>query len=120
MPESTLKRIHEIFPQVQLLQTYGLSELGILRSKSKDSTSLWVKVGGHGFETKVVDGILWIRAQSAMMGYLNAANPFDEEGWMNTEDEVEVDGDYIRILGRRTDIINVGGQKFTQPKSKAY
>ena len=111
MPESTLKRIHEIFPQVQLLQTYGLSELGILRSKSKDSTSLWVKVGGHGFETKVVDGILWIRAQSAMMGYLNAANPFDEEGWMNTEDEVEVDGDYIRILGRRTDIINVGGQK---------
>jgi long-chain acyl-CoA synthetase len=111
MPESTLKRIHEIFPQVKLLQTYGLSELGILRSKSKDSTSLWVKVGGHGFETKVVDGILWIRAQSAMMGYLNAANPFDEEGWMNTEDEVEVDGDYIRILGRRTDIINVGGQK---------
>jgi acyl-CoA synthetase (AMP-forming)/AMP-acid ligase II len=46
-----------------------------------------------------------------MVGYLNAPSPFDEEGWMNTEDEVEVDGDYIRILGRRTDIINVGGQK---------
>jgi acyl-coenzyme A synthetase/AMP-(fatty) acid ligase len=111
MPESTLQRIHELFPNVRLLQTYGLSELGILRSKSKNSGSLWVKVGGEGFETKVVDGILWIRARSAMLGYLNAPSPFDAEGWMNTQDMVEVDGEYMRILGRRTEIINVGGQK---------
>lgn len=111
MPESTLQRLHAIFPKVQLLQTYGLSELGILRSKSKDSNSLWVKVGGEGFETKIVDGILWVRAQSAMLGYLNAPSPFDAEGWMNTQDMVEVDGEYIRILGRRSEIINVGGQK---------
>jgi long-chain acyl-CoA synthetase len=111
MPESTLTRLHQIFPQVQLLQTYGLSELGILRSKSKDSGSLWVKVGGEGFETKVVDGVLWVRAKSAMLGYLNAPSPFDAEGWMNTQDMVEVDGEYIRILGRRSEMINVGGQK---------
>ncbi|ABY36952.1 MAG TPA: long-chain fatty acid--CoA ligase [Chloroflexus aurantiacus] len=111
MPESTLHRIHALFPNVQLLQTYGLSELGILRSKSRDSNSLWVKVGGEGFETKIVDGVLWVRAKSAMLGYLNAPSPFDEEGWMNTQDVVEVDGEYIRILGRRSDIINVGGQK---------
>lgn len=111
MPESTLKRVREIFPNVQLLQTYGLSELGILRSKSKDSGSLWVKVGGEGFETKVIDGVLWVQAHSAMMGYLNAPSPFDEDGWMNTQDRVEVDGDYMRILGRESEIINVGGQK---------
>ncbi|WP_298817368.1 long-chain fatty acid--CoA ligase [Chloroflexus sp.] len=111
MPESTLQRIHALFPNVQLLQTYGLSELGILRSKSRDSSSLWVKIGGEGFETKIVDGVLWIRARSAMLGYLNAPSPFDEEGWMNTQDVVEVDGEYIRILGRRSEIINVGGQK---------
>jgi len=111
MVESTLKRLHELFPNIRLLQTYGLSELGILQSKSKDSGSLWVKVGGEGFETKVVDGVLWIRAQSAMMGYLNRPSPFDEDGWMNTQDMVEVDGEYLRILGRQTDIINVGGQK---------
>jgi long-chain acyl-CoA synthetase len=111
MPETTLKRIHEVLPNVEFQQTYGLSELGILRSKSKDSNSLWVKVGGEGFETKVINEVLWIRAQSAMMGYLNAPSPFDERGWMNTQDVVEVDGDYIRILGRRTEIINVGGEK---------
>ena len=111
MPESLLKRLNKTFPNVQFLQTYGLSELGILRSKSKESDSLWVKVGGEGFETKVVDRVLWIRAHSAMMGYLNVSSPFDENGWMNTEDIVEVKGDYIRILGRQSDIINVGGQK---------
>lgn len=111
MPESTLKRLTQIFPDVRFLQTYGLSELGILRSKSKDSGSLWVKVGGEGFETKVVDGILWIKAESAMMGYLNAPSPFTEDGWLITGDAVEVDGEYIRILGRETEIINVGGEK---------
>lgn len=111
MPESTLKRLREAFPDVRLQQTYGLSEVGILRSKSRDDDSLWVKVGGEDFETKIVDGTLWIRASSAMVGYLNAPSPFDKQGWMNTEDAVEVEGDYIRILGRRSEIINVGGQK---------
>ncbi|MBL8056726.1 MAG: long-chain fatty acid--CoA ligase [Anaerolineales bacterium] len=111
MPESTLQRVAELFPGVKLQQTYGLSELGILRSKSRDNKSLWVKVGGEGFETKVVDGLLWVRAHSAMLGYLNAPSPFDAEGWMNTGDMVEVDGEYLRILGRKSEIINVGGQK---------
>ncbi len=111
MPESTLLRINDVFPNVRLQQTYGLSELGILRSKSKDNRSLWVKIGGDEFQTKVVDGILWIKADSAMLGYLNAPSPFNEEGWMITGDMVEVDGEYMRILGRQSEIINVGGQK---------
>lgn len=111
MPESTLKRLTQVFPNVRFLQTYGLSELGIMRSKSKDSGSLWVKVGGEGFDTKIVDRILWIKAESAMMGYLNAPSPFTEDGWFITGDVVEVDGEYIRILGRDSEIINVGGEK---------
>lgn len=111
MPESTLKRFHELFPYIRLVQTYGLSEVGILRSKSIDSNSLWVKVGGEGFKIRVVDGLLQIKAHSAMLGYLNAPSPFIEDGWFNTGDEVEVNGEYIKILGRRSEIINVGGEK---------
>jgi long-chain acyl-CoA synthetase len=111
MPETTLKRFHALFPDVRLLQTYGLSELGILRSKSKSSDSLWVKVGGEGFELRVVDGMLEIKAASAMLGYLNHESPFTEDGWFMTGDAVEVDGDYLKILGRRSEIINVGGEK---------
>ena len=46
-----------------------------------------------------------------MLGYLNAPSPLMRKGWFNANDMVEVDGDYIRILGRKTEIINVGGQK---------
>ena len=111
MPESTLTRLAKIFPEVRLQQTYGLSELGIMRSKSKSNDTLWVKIGGEGYETKVVDKILWIKAESAMLGYLNAPSPFTEDGWFITGDEVEIEGDYFKILGRRSEMINVGGEK---------
>lgn len=111
MPSSTLVCLHQTFPWVRLKQTYGLSELGIPKTQSRDSDSLWMKVGGEGFETKVVDGVLWIHSESSMLGYLNAPLPFDQEGWFNTKDAVEVDGEYIRILGRASEIINVGGEK---------
>ena len=111
MPQQTLDRVSRVFPGVLLQQTYGLSELGVLRSKSREDGSLWVKVGGEGFQTKVVDGILWIKSDYAMVGYLNAPSPFDADGWFNTQDLVEVDGEWLRILGRDSDLINVAGQK---------
>jgi acyl-CoA synthetase (AMP-forming)/AMP-acid ligase II len=111
MPQSTLDRVRARFPHVALQQTYGLSEVGVLRSQSRGDGSLWVRVGGDGFQTKVVDGILWIKSQYAMVGYLNAVSGFDSDGWFNTQDQVEVDGEYFKILGRTTDLINVAGQK---------
>jgi acyl-CoA synthetase (AMP-forming)/AMP-acid ligase II len=111
MPEATLKKIAQLAPHARLQQTYGLSELGVLRSKSEGSDSLWVKIGGAGFETRITEDILYVRSESAMIGYLNAPSPFDAEGWMCTGDRVERRGEYIRILGRESDVINVGGQK---------
>lgn len=111
MLESTLQKSAELFPDVKILQKYGTTEVGTLRSKSKSSNSPWVKLGGEGFDTRVVDGILQIKAHSAMMGYLNAPSPFTEDGWFITGDSVEVDGEYFRIHGRDCDIINIGGEK---------
>jgi long-chain acyl-CoA synthetase len=112
MPPALLRRVREIFPDAVLKQTYGLSELGVLRSSSPDPESLWIKIGGDGFETRVVDGELHVRSTSSMLGYLNAANPVDSDGWMNTGDLVEErDDGLVRFIGRRTEVINVGGQK---------
>ncbi len=111
MPESTLKRTNDAFPNARLQQTYGSTELGILGSRSKSNSSLWVRVGGSGYETKIVDGTLRVRSKTAMLGYMNAPSPFDEDGFVDTGDRVEVDGEWIRILGRESEIINVGGSK---------
>lgn len=108
---STLKNIQGIFPNCRIKQTYGLSELGVLHSQSENDGSDWVKVGGKGFETRIIDDILWIRSEAGMVGYLNAPNPIAADGWMSTGDMVETKGEYIRFLGRKSDIINVGGQK---------
>jgi acyl-CoA synthetase (AMP-forming)/AMP-acid ligase II len=111
MPELTLKRLAEALPHVELRQTYGLSEVGILPSRSEHSTSLLVKLGGSGFSVRIKNGILQIKAKSAMLGYLNAPSPWTEDGWLDTGDAVEQHGDYLRILGRRSELINVGGEK---------
>ena len=111
MSSTTLQKCLEIFPNAQFKQTYGLSELGVLRSDSQSKESVWVKIGGPGFEVKLVDGVLWVRSESNMVGYLNAPSPFDGEGWMCTGDEVEMKDGFVRFLGRKSELINVGGKK---------
>ncbi len=111
MPEFTLKKANSLFPWVKFKQTYGLSEIGIVGTKSENDSSLWLKLGGRGYDYEIRDNILWIKAESSMLGYLNAPNPFDEDGWFNTQDMVVRNGDYVKILGRKTEVINVGGQK---------
>jgi long-chain acyl-CoA synthetase len=110
MDQPTLDRLCAALSEVDFRQTYGLSELGILRVKSPARNSLWMKVGGEGVETQVVDGVLQIKSENRMLGYLNAPSPFTD-GWYDTGDLVAQDGDYIKIVGRTKDIINVGGLK---------
>jgi len=111
MPPATLTALRAALPGVRLKQTYGLTETGILPTRSGDSGSLWMDVGGRGYETKVVDGRLWIRSPAAMVGYLNAPSPFDAQGWLPTDDVVECHAGRLRIVGRGGEMINVGGEK---------
>ncbi len=111
MSDVVLQRINSVMPKVKIVQNYGLSEVGILRSKSESSDSLWVKLDGDGFATRVQDGLLEIKSETAMLGYLNEESPFTEDGWLKTGDRVETKGEYFRVLGRESDLIFVGGQK---------
>jgi len=111
MSQNTLNKSKEIFPNIKFHQTYGLIELGVLRSKSKSDNSLWVKLGGEGYDIRVINNMLEIKAKSAMLGYLNAESPFTIDGYFRTGDLVEVEGEYFKILGRNSEIINVGGEK---------
>lgn len=111
MPEITLQRLGEALPKCKFLQKYGATEFGAPSTRSRADGSLWFKISDQACEAKIVDGTLWVRTPSAMMGYLNAASPIAPDGWINTGDRVEVDGDFIRVLGRQSEMINVGGQK---------
>ena len=112
MDQPTLDALCKLLPNIDFRQTFGMSELGIVRVKSEARNSLFMRVGGEGIETRVVDSVLEIRSKMRMLGYLNAESPFDEDGWYNTKDIVEVRNGYYRITGRTSEVINVGGLKF--------
>ena len=112
MQDSLLKKLKKIFPKIYFKQTYGLSEIGIMRTKDKSNGSLYVKVGGEDYKIKIIKNYLYVKSKTNMVGYLNEKQPFDNDGWMNTGDRVikEKNG-YIKILGRESDLINIGGEK---------
>ena len=112
MDQPTLDLLCKHLPNIDFRQTFGMSELGIVRVKSKARNSLFMKIGGEGVETRVIKGVLEIRSASRMLGYLNADSPFDKDGWYCTKDVVEKNGDYYMITGRTSETINVGGLKF--------
>ena len=80
MDQPTLDALCELLPNVDFRQTFGMSELGIVRVKSEARESLFMKIGGEGVETRVVDNVLEIRSQTRMLGYLNADSHFDKDG----------------------------------------
>ena len=112
MPQSLLLKLKEVFPKVKFLQTFGTSETGISTTSSKSSNSLFMKLEDINGEYKIVENELWLRSKTQVLGYLNASmDSFTSDGWFKTGDLVEVDGEYIKIIGRAKEIINVGGQK---------
>ena len=119
MPQSLLKRIKEAFPKAKLIQTFGTSETGISQTSSRSSTSTLIKFDDPNTEYKIVDGELWLRSKSQILGYLNhEMSRFTEDGWFKTGDLLEPasqeEGEnYFRIVGRKQEMINVGGEKVT-------
>ena len=111
MDETTLARVNARFPNTQIIQKYGTTETGSPRTASRDRDSVWLRFKGNDMQAKVIDGVLWLCGGGTMLGYLNAPSPVTEDGWYCTGDLVEVDGEWIRFMGRTDEIIKVGGEK---------
>ncbi len=111
MPPALLERVKQAFPRARLIQTFGTSETGIARTVPRNDTGLHLE--DPGLESKVVDGELWLRSRTQVVGYLNESNEqFTGDGWFRTGDAVAVESDgSLRFLGRKVEIINVGGEK---------
>ncbi|WP_321518071.1 class I adenylate-forming enzyme family protein [uncultured Bacteroides sp.] len=113
MQDALLLRLKDVFPEVKFLQTFGTSETGISQTLSRSSTSTQLKIDDPNTEYKIVDGELFIRTKTQILGYLNySMEHFTDDGWFKTGDLVEeMDDGYIKIVGRNKELINVGGEK---------
>jgi acyl-CoA synthetase (AMP-forming)/AMP-acid ligase II len=113
MPQKVLTRLARAFPKAQLQQKFGTSETGAIRIKSVDNESLFFRIEDPDTQWKIVKEELWLKTPSRVLGYLNAADGgLEADGWYRTGDLVETDKhNNLRIIGRASALINVGGQK---------
>lgn len=113
MPAGLLERLVESFPEAAFQQKFGTSETGAIRIKSQRTDSLYFRIEDSGVEWRVQDDELWLKTSSRILGYLNAdESSLEADGWYRTGDLVEEAEDgYLRIIGRQSALINVGGQK---------
>ena len=113
MPEHLLKRLISVFPNAEIQQKFGTSETSAFRVTSLSPGSLFMKIDDQNVEYKIVDNELWLKSKTQIAGYLNRPiENFTEDGWFKTGDIVETaENGYIKITGRSSDTINVGGEK---------
>jgi acyl-CoA synthetase (AMP-forming)/AMP-acid ligase II len=99
-----------------ILNVYGLTETGAVCSCRRDDPleRRLTTVGRPlpGYEVRTVDGELQIRGPHVTPGYLHrpeeTAAAF-ADGWFRTGDVAEIAGGYVRIAGRRKELVHVGG-----------
>ncbi|MFT5801847.1 MAG: acyl-coenzyme A synthetase/AMP-(fatty) acid ligase [Nonlabens sp.] len=112
MPDELLKRLSAIHPRIKFMQTFGTSETGIVQTKSLSSSSTFFTIDDPSVDWKVVDKELWLRSSLQISGYLNTTEVAIDEGWFKTGDLVDLrDDGYFKVVGRKKEVINVGGEK---------
>ena len=111
MDAGTLRRVNEMFPAARVSQKYGTTRRA-LRARSRDrTTACGCRSAAKASKRKSGTVSSGYEAKGTFLGYLNAPTALDHDGWYCTGDLVEQDGQWLRILGREGDTINVGGEK---------
>ncbi len=111
MPDSLLTKLKNTFPKVRFHQTFGASEIGITQTTTRGN---FIRLDNMDY--KIINNELFIKSNTNALGYLNSDNSvFDNKGYFATGDLVEVKNlngeEYIKIIGRAKEVINVGGEK---------
>lgn len=112
--ESILNKIKKLFKNSYIKQNFGTSETFSFKTKNNKNNETYFKILDAKY--KIIEGELYLKSNTQSLGYLNADNSvFTDDGYFATGDLVEVINEngeeYIKIIGRNKEIINVGGEK---------
>ncbi len=106
---------------IQIMEGYGLTEFSPVVSVNPLGALRPGTVGKplQGVEVKVADdGELMVKGPMIMKGYYQddeATEDVIRDGWLYTGDLVEIEDGYIRITGRKKDILVTSGGKNISP-----
>lgn len=111
-----LNSLGKQFPSAVITHIFASTEAGVgfsVRDKKAGFPLSWLDSGARDVEMKISDqGTLCLKNTHLNQSYLGGGGSIaDAEGWIDTGDLVEVDGDRVLFKGRLNGAINIGGNK---------
>lgn len=106
---------------IDILNCYGMTESATAVTVNEPKTNRIGTVGRPIPGTTVAiapDGEVLVRGANVTRGYWGAAadrSPVDSDGWLHTGDIGELDDGYLRITGRKKEILVTSGGKNVAP-----
>ncbi len=114
--QQILDALRRAFPATRTVHIYATTELGRCLSVTDGKAGFPARYlrepTPDGILMRIEDGELVVRSANAMQGYDHDGEVLPSSEWGHrTGDLVEAIGDRVYFIGRRTDMINVGGNK---------
>lgn len=106
--QATLDALKARFPQTHVTHIYASTEVGVgfsVKDGREGFPVSFLQDGVSGIELKIEDGRLRIRKRN-LVGEASSTSEY-----VDTQDNVVIEGDRVKFLGRDTGVINVGGAK---------
>lgn len=109
--QKVLDSLAAAFPDARITHIYASTEAGVgfsVGDRLAGFPALYFDEPPAGVQMKVVDGILWLKADGDRRA---DSLEMDDAGFICSGDRVQIDGDRVYFLGRDSGLINVGGVK---------
>jgi acyl-CoA synthetase (AMP-forming)/AMP-acid ligase II len=110
-----LSALRTRFPEARIAHIYASTESGVGFSVSDNREGFpadYLTNPPHGIALRVKDGRLQVRNTDVDASYVGSSDRFvADDGFIDTNDLVELRGDRYVFLGRANGVINVGGNK---------
>jgi acyl-coenzyme A synthetase/AMP-(fatty) acid ligase len=101
------------FPGVPVGHAYASTEAGVGFEVNDGLAGFPAAYMGRSGDVamRIADGALQLKSARAAGGYVDGRALADDDGFVDTGDMVELNGDRYHFVGRRGGVINVGGLK---------
>jgi len=122
LPPETTKKLKKILKNGKVATYYGLTEASRstfmifdgddnIESVGKPSDGISLKLVSNDNEPTI--GEVWIKGRNVIGNYWSDEHTKENliDGWLKTGDLGRIDNDYLYILGRVDDLINISGEK---------
>ncbi len=108
--ESNVEILRKKTPWVDIKQKFGSTETGVLESRTCNDNPEWIQPNPDG-NWKIKDNMLYIKSDISCKWVIENGVKTITGNYYCTGDYVEIRFDgYIKILGRKSKTINVGGR----------